>query len=257
MPARVVGRWVARKEHYVGRYVSIFANGMRRQWDRRCYVELFAGPGLSFDKSLNEFTDGSPIRALKADLTDFVFVDSDPGATRALAKRTAIWQKDRPVHIVTGDCNRVVDEITATMPAVALTLAFVDPTNWQVEMTTVRSLAAERRIDLLLTFHAGQMKRVERYDVPALDAFFGSDIWRAALRLPRGERSARLLSMYNEALTSLGYRPDCYRSAVPVRNSRNVIMYYLVLFTKHERGLDFWRKAIAIDENRQPLLLFD
>lgn len=252
LPARSVGRWVERKEHFVGRYTSLFARGMRRRWQHRAYVELFSGPGLSYNKATGEFTDGSPIRAMLAELTDFVFVDSDAIATEALDLRAGPRKGGRSLTIITADCNDAVDAVRAALPADALSLAFVDPTGWQVRMQTVLELTRDRRVDLLVTFHAGQMKRVTRYSVPELDAFFGSNSWRVALALPRHQRSEQLLRLYNEALVSNGYLPESWRYAVPLRNSRNVIMYYLVLFTKHERGLDFWRKAIAVDEAHQP-----
>lgn len=252
LSARTVGPWVARKEHFVGRYSSMFARGMRNHWERRAYVELFAGPGLSLNKATGEFTDGSPIRAMLAELTDFVFVDNDPLATAALSTRAEPRRGGRSLTVITADCNDAVPQVARALPGDALTLAFVDPTGWQVRMETMLALTHERRVDLLVTFHAGQMKRVAQYPVPELDGFFGSNAWRSALGLPRNERSERLLRLYNEALLPNDYLAECWRYAVPIRNSRNVIMYYLVLFTKHRRGIDFWSKAIAVDEARQP-----
>lgn len=240
-PARIVGQWVETKIHHVDRYLDMFAVGMSKKWDERAYVELFAGPGLSWNKSTKRFLDGSAVRALQHPFTRFAFVDRDSDATAALTARTA--NETRPHPILTGDCNIVVDDVIDTLPRGAITLAFVDPTNWQVELPTIAKVASCGAVDILMTFFSGFMRRVWYHDVPALDRFFGDESWRAIRDAPQRERVQRLTRLYNEKLVPLGYLPDCWTETVPVRNSKNVFMYSIVLFTKHPRGLDFWIKA--------------
>jgi hypothetical protein len=55
-----------------------------------------------------------------------------------------------------------------------------------------------------------------------------------------------LLSLYNRQLARFGYL-ESWQHRVPVKNSRGVAMYQLVMFSKHARGVDFWRKSIARD----------
>ena len=71
LPARVVGRWVDRKVRYVDHEANIFATGMHKIWARRGYIELFAGPGCSYNKATREFIAGSAIRALDFDLIPY------------------------------------------------------------------------------------------------------------------------------------------------------------------------------------------
>lgn len=255
LPAREVGPWVERKAHFVDRYAHLFATGMKNLWKHRIYVELFAGPGLSYDRARHEFIDGSAVRALDADFTDYVYVDLDSAATAALTARTGPKAGGRALGIIPGDCNLVVGDVLKKIPD-GLTLAFIDPTNWQVSLQTVRRLAEHRRTDILMTFHAGSMLRVAGLNPPGLDAFFGTREWRDALVGPREERVTSLMQLYNRQLEPFGYQPDCFRQSVSVRNTKNAMMYTLVLFTKSSRGLDFWQKARAVDEGGQlPLQL--
>lgn len=244
LPARVVGPWVTRKVYYVDRHATIFATGMSGKWEHRGYVELFAGPGCSFDRVRREFVAGSAIRALERHFTHYAFVDIDRQATTALEERIRRLGKQAVAPVFLRDCNEAVAQIRDAIPADALTLAFVDPTSWQVKLSTVAALVQDRVVDLLMTFHAGSMRRMARVPARDLDAFFGTGEWREALKRPRWERVDALLGLYNRQLESLGYLPSStYR--VPVKNRPNVAMYELVVFSRHARGVDFWRKAIA------------
>jgi three-Cys-motif partner protein len=241
LPVRVVGPWVNRKVYYVDRAADILTRGMSGKW-RLAYVELFAGPGRSWDRGHHAFLDGSAIRALEKPFRDYVYVDIDPDATAALTER--VRRRGGSAVIFTGDCNDVIKDVRARLPDPGLTLAFIDPTSWQIRFDTVEQLVADRRVDLLMTFTAGFMKRVGHYEAASLTAFFGTDEWRSALGRPRWERVAALVELYNSRLRALGYLPSAARG-VTVRNTRGAPMYQLVLFSRNPRGIDFWEKAIG------------
>jgi three-Cys-motif partner protein len=206
LPARVVGPWVTRKVQFVDNQTTIFATGMKNRWEHRAYIELFAGPGLSYDRVGHEFIAGSAIRALDRNFTHYAFMDIDRRAVNALRERIDARGKSAIAPVFQADCNSAVPAIQRVIPADALTLAFIDPTSWQVRMSTIEALARDRRVDLLMTFHAGSMKRLAHMSGNgALDAFFGTDEWRDALRCPWWERLENLLQLYNRKLGTLGY----------------------------------------------------
>jgi three-Cys-motif partner protein len=251
LPARIVGGWVERKAFYVGRAASIFATGMKNLWPRRCYIELFAGPGLSWNERAKRFVAGSALMAMDYPFTDYFFVDVDPIATSALERRAEAKKGDRELWVRTSDCNVAVAEIVPLIPAGALSLVFVDPTAAQISFRAIERVAA-LRADLLFTFHVGAFRRAARTArAREIDAFFppGAD-WRAALRLPLDRQIDALLALYLRGLEPYGYRQEGSK-VVPMRNSRNALMYVLVLFTKHPRGQDFWAKAIGDEETGQ------
>jgi three-Cys-motif partner protein len=246
---RVVGRWVLRKVHHVDRFADIFATAMRTKWPHRGYVELFAGPGLSRIRGANEFVIGSARRALGRDFTNYVFVDLDRRATRALEARLAADAVTTTVDVLTGDCNLMVPNIRRLLPTDALTLVFVDPTAVQIEMTSLVQLANGRHMDLLVTFQVSALIRVGMSPSKAVDDFFGTPDWRSAVPGPRERLAERLVTYYNEQLTKrAGYLPGAFKNAVSVKNAKNRTIYELVLFSRHPLGNKFWAAAGEVDE---------
>jgi three-Cys-motif partner protein len=177
----------------------------------------------------------------------------NPVAAEALTIRLRRAGASDPVFV--DDCNDAIDEVVAAVPSTALTLAFVDPTNWQVRFETIARLVQARKTDLLVTFMYGMMKRVATYDPPALTAFFGTPRWKECLGCARWEVLDALASLYHAQLEPFGYLPN-YTRRIVVPNTKNVPMYALVLFSRSERGVDFWKKAIggptASDQHRLP-----
>lgn len=43
----VVGAWAEDKHRLVSLYSTLFSSGMKYKWDKRVYVELYAGAGYS------------------------------------------------------------------------------------------------------------------------------------------------------------------------------------------------------------------
>ena len=142
----------------------------------------------------------------------------------------------------------------ALLPRFGLTLAFVDPTNWQISFDTISKLADERRVDLLVSFFGGSMLRVAQLDQPRLDAFFGTSTWKTDPRfLDAGGRPtlSGLLKCYREQLASIGYLDTMSVREIPVKNSKNVTMYLMAFFSKHPLGYQFWDKITSVDEGGQ------
>lgn len=251
LDTRVVGPWVRRKIHHVDRLLDIFGTAMKSKWPHRGYVELFAGPGLSYDRGHKEFVVGSARRAIGRNFTHFAFVDRDPRAAYALKARLLRDGVGKAFCVIPKDCNDAIDDIRAFVPPDALSLIFVDPTAFQVRMEAVLRLVDSRKTDLLVTFHVGAVRRIGGTGVraPAVDAFFGTSGWRTALREPRERRAQALINCYNGQLTDhAGYLPGAFDHSVAVRNSKGVTMYRLVLFSRHPLGTRFWRAAGSVDE---------
>lgn len=242
LPARDVGGWEDRKAYYVDRYSHLFAQGMKNKWPRRAYIELFAGPGRCWNRETGEFSEGSAIRALSAPFTDYVFVDQKKRVAATLDERVS--RLGKTATVIEGDCNEAIGQVIASIPPRALTLAFVDPTNWQVRLDTIRTLATSRKADLLFTFMHGSMKRVERHDPAALTAFFGTPDWKQRLGGASWEVLDDLASLYNDQLAPLGYLPSYSRREI-VKVGKNVPLYALILFSRHPRGVEFWTKALS------------
>ena len=89
---RPSGAWAMQKLDYLMRYIDVFETSMRQKWQRRAYIDLFAGPGKCVDRKTGEVFLGSPLVALttRYPFTEYWFVDKEqPNIDALSARRTA------------------------------------------------------------------------------------------------------------------------------------------------------------------------
>lgn len=255
LPARVVKPWSEEKLYFVDRYMNIFASGMRKKWKYLAYVDLFSGPGVCVSAGTDDFHDGSPLRAFRHPFTHHVYVDLDHTAVEALQTRSEKWKAERSVAVLEGNCNEVIDEVIAAIPERdCLVFAFIDPTNWQIRFDTVQKLVSVRRVDLLLTFHVGHLKRVADRDQPEVDAFLGRPARECfdPGRVPRLDEYARV---YREQMVKLGYIDRTTARDIKIKNSKNALLYTLPLYSRHELAFEFFDRVTTEDLSGQLTLL--
>jgi three-Cys-motif partner protein len=179
-----VGGWTEDKHRLVSLYAKLFSSGMKHKWDKRIYVELYAGAGYSKIRGTPRIILGSPLRALmlKDTFDKYLFCEEDPEKLDALkirAKRTA---PAADIAYVAGDCNERVSAILAKIPAgsrgnTVLTLCFVDPCDIGIKFKTLHALSS-RYVDflVLLALYYGRQ--------PGLCALHQPEIHEGS-RLPR------------------------------------------------------------------------
>jgi three-Cys-motif partner protein len=59
-----VGDWAETKYRLLALYDELFSTGMKNKWNRRIYLDLYAGAGHSRVEGTSKFLKGSPIIAL-------------------------------------------------------------------------------------------------------------------------------------------------------------------------------------------------
>src|SRR5882724_6824959 len=251
LPARETGPWVLDKKYYFERYLDIFTRGVGKKWaGKLAYVDFFCGPGRSIIRETHEEVEGSPSLSLKCEFGTYVFVDL-PEVIATLRKRLQNHPKFCQVSFVEGDCNLRVPEILRVLPADHLALAFIDPTGLQIQFKTVRDLVHNRKVDLLMTIQFGMgicmnlSQYLQSVEDNALTDFLGNADWRndAAAGGSPSQVGRRILDRYAEQLRHLGYSTVKDRE-IPVRTSQtNLLLYFMVLASRHPRGEEFWRKV--------------
>jgi three-Cys-motif partner protein len=254
LPARQVHEWSDEKLFYVERYMDIFTVGMKNKW-RLVYADFFAGPGICVDEKTGHESLGSPLRAVARSGFDRIFLnDADPEAVDALRRRIPLSQQGR-IRITKRDCNQAVeDAIQFLFPAGSerstLGLAFIDPTAFQMNFDSIQRLCEGRRIDLIITFMTGYIRRFGSQESLAkeVDGFVGGDGWRS------GRTNREWLDSFEEKLTSLGYRHVDDDSRI--LNSKRSTLYHLVFASKDARGADFFRKISQREYRGQGRLPF-
>jgi len=239
-----IGPWAKDKLFYIKNICDIFNVGMKNKWPTRTYIDLFAGPGICIVEETGEEILGSPLIALRCKLpfTHYFFNDLNADLIESLESRAAFY-KFANVECFSKDCNSVVDDLLQKLPTNSLDFCFIDPLNWEISFNSIRKLTENRRMDLAITFHIGNIKRTAANPPKSLIDFFPDPNWQQDYKMARarGKSAGRvLLDAYEKGLSSIGYRE--IRDYVLEKNERNVPLYHLIFASKHPRGADFWDK---------------
>jgi three-Cys-motif partner protein len=262
LPARESGAWVLDKKVYVERYLRIFTKGVSNKWGGKlAYVDLFSGPGKNVIRDTGEEVDGSPLLALKCDFARYVFVDA-PEVLATLRTRLRNHPKFARISFVEGDCNVVISEVLKHLPTDHLTLAFIDPTGLQIRFETIRRLVYNRKVDLLMTiqFGMGIQMNLPQYiksEGDALTGFLGNSEWRKDAENVGTvfQAGRRILDRYMAQLRTLGYLDTKDREIV--RNDQKMLLYFVIMASRHELGKKFWREVTKIAPSGQRNLNFE
>jgi three-Cys-motif partner protein len=260
LPCPEVGAWTEEKHRLISLYAKLFSSGMKNKWDRRVYVDLYAGAGYSRIRATAKIIPGSPIRALMLQnpFDKYVFcerVNNNLEALKVRVKRTA---ERANVVFVSGDCNSRIDDILAEIPRgsrdeTTLSLCFADPFDIGLKFETIRKFADARFVDflILLALYMDANRNYERYvseDAVKIDEFLGSTTWRD--RWADAQRKAIgfpqfLATEFSASMQSLGYLETPLHRMKRVRSDdRNLPLYYIALFSRKELAFKFWDEVL-------------
>ncbi|MCL4477063.1 MAG: three-Cys-motif partner protein TcmP [Nitrospirae bacterium] len=254
-----IGSWGEEKYRHVALYSSLFAKSMRRKWECLVYIDLFSGAGRARIRGTNRIVNSSPLLVLGLpDKFDrYIFCEKERKKYEALKKRIKREFPDADSHYVEGDANQRFDEILAKMPDFrksfrVLAFCFADPyalSNLKFE--TIRQLSA-RYMDFLVLIPSGMEANrfVTKYTKvlnSPVDLFLGSSEWRAAWREAQKNKTPFeqfIVKEFGKSMESLGYIDSGLDLAVPIRSDdRNLLLYRLALYSRHELGKEFWKQA--------------
>lgn len=260
-----VGGWTEKKHRLVSLYSTLFSSAMKDKWDRRVYVELYAGAGHSRIRDTSRIIVGSPLNALKTKepFDKYVFCEENPQKLEALKSRVRKIAPDQDVAYVPGDCNHRTSDILAEIPLgskdeTVLTLCFADPFDISLKFETLRVLSA-RYIDfvVLLAVYSDANRAYKRYvmeDAVKVDEFLGSKTWRDRWRA--AEKNAVqfpkfLAEEFAAAMETLGYLPTPIYKMKRVRSDeRNLPLYYIAMFSRHERAHKLWDEVLKYETDQ-------
>jgi len=263
-----VGSWVEDKHRLVALYDSLFSTGMKKKWDSRVYIDLYAGPGLLKIRDTNKFIWGSPMLALGVEhpFDKYIFCENDALSLDALKKRVAGHFPNADVEFVPGSCDEQVERISRLIPKASrtsrvLSFCFVDPYDLSLQFSTIRKIA-EHFVDFLflLALHMDANRNLAAYlDVKnkKIDDFLGMPNWRERwIRLPEPKNFPRFLAeMYAEQMQTLRYLPVEFNKMKQVRSDvKNLPLYHLALFSRHALAYEYWDEVLKYST---PQLRFD
>lgn len=251
LPVQGVGEWSLEKHNWLQRFIAATRATRAKyvpegpQKGGSAYVDLFAGPGRVRVQDTKESQDGSPLIALaetRAPFSRVILADLDGENIAALRARTAA--KANRTVIIEGDSNERIADIVKAIPVHGLNLAFVDPFGPSLlKWNTVAQLGAFSRMDMLVNMPTGFIKR--NFDRESfllrIDAMLGTAKWRD--NVTEANEAAKLIEHLRAQLATLGYRPERSRVA-QIKNTKNVLMFHLAFFSKHELGDKIWNSVV-------------
>lgn len=256
-----IGPWGEQKYRLLQGYARAFATSMKRKWDARIYVDLFAGSGRSKIRDTNKILLASPLLALEIpDRFDrYIFCEKDPQKIAALEKRIRRDYGNADVRFILGDANEETQKIEneildyGKIKKKFLTFCFADP--WKLEnlcFSTIEQLA-KLYVDFLILIPTGMdaTRNVSqvyiRSNNKTLDEFVGTSEWRNAWRKaePRGETFDRFLTnFYATRMEQLDYLKRAAEQTQLIRSTeKNLPLYRLAFFSRHERGQQLWKEV--------------
>lgn len=257
-----VGDWAEEKYRLIRCYADIFSTSMKKKWDRRIYVDLFAGPGQARIRGTSKIVASAPllVTSVKFPFDRYVFCELDRKKLDALKDRVDKASPNVDARYVHGDSNASTSEIASLIKPghgaeKVLTFCLVDPYRLgDLQFTSLRALAIDRSIDFLVLIPSGMdatrnRNLYLRARSARLDEFLGRSDWRSDWG--QAERSGRrfaefVVDQFGKSMQSLSFKYSGLDSAHLVTStSRRLPIYHLVMFSRHDLGGDFWEKCKA------------
>lgn len=254
------------KHDYVRRYLTA-SSGPRSKFlvpgpDRpaggAAFIDLFAGPGMVRVRGTGAVEAGSPLLALqeqRAPFTRVLLSDSDDETFNALERRVTSYHKaGRDVRLFKGDCNVRIDDIAKEIPPYGLNVALIDPFSLNaLRFATIARLATFSRMDLIIHFPIGDIRRNWGKNDDAITAALGTDEWKQTVKSL--EDVPLLKHVLRRQLVKLFGCAERLVKDMPVDNIKGVPVYHLMYASKSEKGTDIWNSITRIDARGQRDLL--
>ncbi|MEP0823325.1 MAG: three-Cys-motif partner protein TcmP [Ignavibacterium sp.] len=253
-----VGPWVLQKYGPLLKYLEMFSTGMKGKWEKRAYVDLYSGPGVVRIRNTGRLLRGSPLLALGVEDTfdKYVFCEEDEESFHALSQRIKRDFNHCDVALINGDCNERIDEIISAIPPYSqtqrvLSFCFADPFSLELQFKTIEHLAS-RFVDflVLLALDMDANRNIANYMSKRntkVNLFLGDHSWRDKwIAYSRTDDSFQrfLAREFENQMLKLGYERALSGNTIRVTtNDRNLPLYHLAFFSRHQKGYQFWKEV--------------
>jgi three-Cys-motif partner protein len=264
-----IGSWGEEKYRHVALYASLFVKSMRNKWDCLVYIDLFSGAGRARIRSTARIVNSSPMAVLGlADKFDrYIFCEKDRRKSEALRKRIKKNFPELDTHVIDGDANKKVAEILEKMPSYrkdyrVLAFCFVDPYALNnLRFDTLRGLAT-RYMDFLVLIPSGMdAHRFEsiyvKPDNLTIDEFLDNNEWRCVWTefRKKGIPFERfIVQQFGKSMETLDYLSPGFEDTKLIRSyEKNLLLYRLVLYSRHAIGKEFWQQTKKYSQSQQEM----
>ncbi|MBI2969049.1 MAG: three-Cys-motif partner protein TcmP [Bacteroidetes bacterium] len=226
-----------------------------------------AGSGYTRIRNTKKIIKTSPLIALSLNVpfTEYIFCEKENDLCNALRERVKRDFPNKKVTIIEGDCNEKIDEIISHLPKFSrnntvLSFCFVDPFALNIHFTTIEKLGIFA-MDFLILLALGMdaNRNFELYLNNSNDKilkFLNNENWREkfAENHPMEHKSfiQFLAQEFRANIEKIGYTKA--ENFHEIRSSdKNLPLYHLAFFSKHNLGNDFWNKVQSYSDGQHKL----
>jgi len=252
-----VGDWAERKYRLLWHYANLFATSMKHKWDKRVFIDLFAGAGHARIRGTNRIVQTSSLLALQ--VTDpfdcYIFCDSDSRCIDSLKERVARLASTsqcffEPCNVNTS-CTDLINDVPTHGPQnKVLSFCFIDPFKLaDIRFETIKSLSS-RFVDFLIHIPAMDPIRNEGIYYSEIStivaAYLGIAEWRDLRSI--GDQTIPfdvfIANRLDSQMRELGYHHGGISENVMIRSTdRNLPLYRLGFYSRNPLGEKFWKEA--------------
>jgi len=260
--------WSLEKYRLMGCYCDIFTKGMRNNWNQLIYIDLFAGAGYSRISETNKIYYSSALIAmsLPVKFSKYILCENDTERYEVLKARVTRDFGHLDVEVINCDSNVSIDIILNKIPKFSkgntlLPFCFVDPYSLDLKFNTIANLGKNLMDFLILqALHMDANRNFEKYikeENNRISEYLGDNNWREKLNEnetdPKKDFVRFLADQYQKSMMRIGYLEN--KTMHQIRsNEKNLPLYYLSFYSKHQRGIDFFNK---IEKYCNPQLKLD
>jgi len=248
--------WSLEKYKLVGGYCDIFTTGMKDKWDQLVYIDLFAGAGYAKIIETGKIYRSSALIAMSIPhpFSKYILCEEDPQRYEALKARVKKFFPELNVTIIQGDSNKIIDKIFQEIPPfrkgnTLLPFCFVDPYSLNLSFKTIETLGGKILMDFLIlqALHMDGNRNLAKYlkeENERIAIYLGNPDWRDDYYRDCTEYTPNfvkfLADQYQTKMTQLKYLPE--KRMFHIRsNEKNLPLYYLAFYSKHPRGVEYYK----------------
>jgi three-Cys-motif partner protein len=252
-----VREWSLEKYKLVGSYCDIFTNGMKNKWDQLVYIDLFAGAGYVRILENNKVYRNSALLAMSipSPFTKYILCEQEEKRFEALSARVKRDFSHLNCELIKGDSNLNVASVIKAIPSfrkgnTLLSFCFVDPYSLNLNFTTIKTLGQQLMDFLILqALHMDANRNFETYlreENTRIAEYLGVSNWRELFdkdgTLYRKDFVKFLADQYQNQMVKLGYQEAKQMHQIR-SNEKNLPLYYLAFYSKHKKGIDFFKEV--------------
>ncbi len=252
-----IGYWSEVKLEIVQKYAKAYSTilASKPSIHGHAYIDAFAGAGTHVSKRTGQEVLGSPAIALQTTppFTQLHFIDLDGSRVAELEK---LASGDSRVTVHRGDCNAIL--LSDVFPRCEYrdyrrALCLLDPYGLNIDWRVLETAGKMKSVDIFYNFMIMDANmnvfmrdpgKVAPEQAARMDAVWGDGTWRTAAyrkstdlfgeteEKATNEEIAEAFRQRLKKAAGFKYVPN----AMPMRNSRGAVIYYLYFASQNETG---------------------